>query len=177
MSESSSSEETPNTDVQTGEEKAHLSVFDFAAPAVVFIFAAVVAYLTTTFDKASPAIVGDAMQPRDFPLFLMVLICILNVVVIIQTIQNPPRVRNMEPWQTWASMALLGVFFVLAVYADMFLGLIVAMFLMTIIWGERRLWVAGLVALVPPTLIFFAFDQILKVRFPRGILTNFWYGA
>lgn len=158
-------------------DKTHLSVFDFAVPVGVFLFAGIVAYMTTTFEKASPMIVGDAMQPRDFPLFLMVLICILNVIVILQTIQSPPRARAMEPWQTWASMALLGVFFVLAITADMFLGLIVAMFLMTIIWGERRLWVAGLVATVPPAIIFFTFDQVLKVRFPRGVLTTFWYGA
>lgn len=158
-------------------EKTHLSPFDFAVPAGVFIFAGLVAYLTTTFEKASPAIVGDAMQPRDFPLFLMITICVLNVVVILQTIKSPPKARPLEPWQTWWSMALFGVFFVLAFYADMFLGLIVAMFAMTFIWGERRWWVAATVALVPPAVIFFVFDQVLKVRFPRGILTNLWYGA
>ena len=156
---------------------ARLSPLDFVVPAVIFVFAAVVAYLTTTFEKASPLIVGDAMQPRDFPLFLMVTICILNVVLIIQTINNPPKARPLEPWQTWVSMLLLGVFFVFAAYLDMFLGLIVAMFIMCIVWGERRIWVAALVALVTPAVIFFVFDQVVQIRFPRGILTNLWYGA
>jgi len=159
------------------EAQTHLSALDFAVPAGVFLFAGVVAYLTTTFDKASPLIVGDSMQPRDFPLFLMAIISILNVVVIVQTINDPPKARNLEPWQTWASMSLLGVFFLLAVYADMFLGLIVAMFAMCMIWGERRIWVAALVAVLTPAIIFFVFDLVLQVRFPRGILTNLWYGA
>jgi hypothetical protein len=170
------SDATPNDDDENGAPKTHLTALDFAVPAGVFVFAGIVAYLTTTFDKASPLVIGDAMQPRDFPLFLMVVISLLNVVVIIQTIKNPPRARPLEPWQTWASMALLGVFFVLAAYADMFLGLIVAMFLMVIVWGERRLWVAALVAILTPAIIFFTFDQALEVRFPRGVLTNLWYG-
>lgn len=171
------SDASPDNKEEYGPPKTHLTALDFAVPAGVFIFAGVVAYMTTTFDKASPLIIGDAMQPRDFPLFLMVVMSILNVIVILQTIQNPPSARPAEPWQTWASMALLGVFFVLAAYADMFLGLIVAMFLMVLVWGERRLWVAALVALLTPGIIFFTFDQALEVRFPRGILTNLWYGV
>ncbi|MEL6374309.1 MAG: tripartite tricarboxylate transporter TctB family protein [Pseudomonadota bacterium] len=155
--------------------RARLS--DFTMPLLVFVFAAVVAYLTTTFDKASPAIVGDAMQPRNFPLFLVIVISVLNVIVIAQTWRNPPKPREPEPWQTWASVALLGLFFLIAFCADMFLGLAVVMFVMAVVWGEKRLWLAGLVAVATPAIIFFTFDLVLKVRFPRGILTNLWYGA
>ena len=35
---------------------------------------------------------------------------------------------------------------------------------------------AGLVAVVTPATVFFLFDLVLKIRFPRGILTNLWYG-
>ncbi|MEM7775036.1 MAG: tripartite tricarboxylate transporter TctB family protein [Pseudomonadota bacterium] len=150
---------------------------DFAAPVVIFVFAAVVAYLTTTFEDASPLIVGHAMQPRNFPLFLMAVICVLNVVLIIQTVLRPPSRRDLEPWQTWLSMVVLGLFFILAAYADLFLGIIVSMFVLSILWGERRLWVSTLVSVATPAIIFFVFDQVLKVRFPRGILTNLWYGA
>lgn len=159
------------------EDKPQPALMDFVVPLVIFIFAGVVAYLTTTFDKASPLVVGKAMQPRNFPLFLMVTICIFNVVLIVQTYSNPPSSRPLEPWQTWASMLLLGVFFLVAAYLDMFLGLIVVMFIMSVVWGERRLWVAALVAVATPAVIFFTFDQLLKIRFPRGILTNLWYGA
>ena len=58
----------------------------------------------------------------------------------------------------------------------MFLGLFVVTFAMCLVWGERRLWVAGLLAILTPGLIFITFDRLLQVRFPRGILTNFYYG-
>ena len=70
----------------------------------------------------------------------------------------------------------LALFFLLAGFVDMFLGLMVVAFAMCLVWGERRWWVAGLVALLTPGLIFITFDALLEVRFPRGILTNLYYG-
>ena len=61
-------------------------------------------------------------------------------------------------------------------YVDMFVGIIVVMFLLCLLWGERRIWVAGLVAIVTPALIFLLFDEVLQIRFPRGLLTNWYYG-
>jgi hypothetical protein len=34
----------------------------------------------------------------------------------------------------------------------------------------------GLVAIVSPALVFFLFDMVFRIRFPRGLLTNLWYG-
>ena len=41
---------------------------------------------------------------------------------------------------------------------------------------ERRISVASAVALVTTAAIFFLFDMVLRVRFPRGLLTNLYYG-
>ena len=49
-------------------------------------------------------------------------------------------------------------------------------YLMSILWGEKRLWVAFLTATVTPGLVFLLFDFVLKIRFPRGILMNLYYG-
>ena len=64
----------------------------------------------------------------------------------------------------------------LTTYLDMFIGIAVVMFLMCLLWGERRMIVAGLTAVVTPATIFVLFDKVLQVRFPRGILTNMYYG-
>lgn len=56
------------------------------------------------------------------------------------------------------------------------LALIAVIFIMCIVWGERRLWLAGLVALITPASIFLLFDLVLKIRFPRGVFTNLYYG-
>jgi len=50
------------------------------------------------------------------------------------------------------------------------------MFAMCLLWGERRIYVASAVALVTPAAIFFLFDMVLRIRFPRGLLTNLYYG-
>jgi len=116
------------------------------------------------------------MQPRVFPIFLMVVIAILNVALIFQIVRNPVSRRDWEPIQTWVSAGLLLLFFLLAKYLDMIVALIIVMFLMSIVWGERRIWVAAILALGTTALIFFSFDQILQIRFPRGLLTDAYYG-
>lgn len=155
---------------------ARAAPLDFAIPALIAAACAVVAYLTTTFDKAADIIVGHAMQPRNFPLFLTGLVMVLNAVLVWQIVRRPPRPAAREPVQTWVTMALLALFFLLAGFVDMFLGLMVVAFAMCLVWGERRWWVAGLVALLTPGLIFVAFDALLEVRFPRGLLTDLYYG-
>ena len=58
----------------------------------------------------------------------------------------------------------------------MLIAMAVAVFLMALLWGERRLPVALAVALVSPFAIFILFDLVLRVRFPRGLFTNWYYG-
>lgn len=73
-------------------------------------------------------------------------------------------------------MALMVVFYGLTVSADMFIGIAVVMFLMSLAWGERRILVALVNAIATPVLIFLLFDMVLRIRFPRGIITNWYYG-
>jgi hypothetical protein len=73
-------------------------------------------------------------------------------------------------------MALFIIFYLLTVYLDMFIGIAVVMFVMCLLWGERRILVAGAIALFTPITVFFLFDLVLRVRFPRGLLTNWYYG-
>ena len=68
------------------------------------------------------------------------------------------------------------MFFALTTWLDMFIGIAVVMFLMCRLWGERRIHVAATLALVAPLSIFILFDSVLKVRFPRGILVDWYYG-
>jgi len=136
----------------------------------------VAGWLATTFKKAPDIIVGDAMQPRNFPLFLIAIITILNCVLIRQMLRTGAESRNPQPLQTFVSAILMIVFYVGAISVDMFLSMAVVMFCMCLVWGERRIWVAGLVAVGTCATVFFTFDQLLQIRFPRGILTNLWYG-
>ena len=90
--------------------------------------------------------------------------------------KNPPASIPLEPFHTWGTIILLIVFYGLTVAADFFLAIAVVMFLMCILWGEKRIPVAISTALVTPFLIFVLFDQVLMIRFPRGIILNWYYG-
>ena len=149
---------------------------DYVVPAFIFVFCGVVSYICLTFDEALPLIVGHSMQPRVFPMFLMAVIAVLNLGLIAHVLKTPLSKRDWEPPVTWGSAVLMALFWALAEYVDMMLGLIVCMFLLCLLWGERRIWVACLVSIGTTAIIFFSFDQILEVRFPRGILTDPYYG-
>jgi len=121
-------------------------------------------------------IVGDSMQPRAFPIFLMVLNLILTAILAIQFFKTPPEQPEPLTRATWMSMMLMVVFYGLTVSADMFIAISVVMFLMSLVWGERRILVAIANAVLTPLLIFLLFDMVLRIRFPRGIITNWYYG-
>jgi len=166
----------PNTNLEGAASKRPLSVVDWLVPAVIFAFCAGVIYVGFNLDEAPEIIIGMAMQPRVFPIFLMVLIAVLNVILIIQVLGGNHMPRVNQPVPTWASVGLMIVFYLLTTYLDMFIALTAVMFIMCLVWGERRIWLAGLVAVITPLTIFFLFDLVLKIRFPRGILTTLYYG-
>ena len=73
------------------------------------------------------------------------------------------------------TMGLLVGFLIIA-DIDLFLGLGLFATMLTILWGEKRAWAIIFVGLFVPFAVFFFFDSIFEVRFPRGLLTNLWYG-
>ena len=152
-----------------------MTIGDWMVPVFVFVFCGIVTWMSFQFEKANPIIVGHAMQPRAYPIFLMVLIAILGVVLTFQVIRHGHYRRAHIPYQTYLTVALTWLFYLIATRIDMFLGLAVAMFLMCLVWGERRWWVALILAIVVPLTTFLIFDQVLEKRFPRGALTNLYY--
>ena len=145
-------------------------------PLVITTISAVIIYLALQLDLSPPMIVGDSMQPRSFPIFLMALNLILTAILARQFHRAPPAYPEPIKRTTWISMALMVVFYGLTVSADMFIGIAVVMFLMSLAWGERRILVALVNAIATPVLIFLLFDMVLRIRFPRGIITNWYYG-
>lgn len=145
-------------------------------PAVIAAISLVIIYLALQLDLSPPMIVGDSMQPRSFPIFLMILNLILTAILAVQFYRNPPSYPEPIRRATWMSIALLVVFYGLTVSTDMFIGIAVVMFLMSLAWGERRLLVSLANAILTPFLIFLLFDNVLRIRFPRGILMNWYYG-
>jgi hypothetical protein len=145
-------------------------------PGIVAAFSVAVIWAALQLDVSPAMIVGQSLQPRVFPILLMVINLVLAVILAVQSRRTPSEHIELGGLRTWGSIALFVVFYPLTVYLDMLIGVAVVMFLMCLLWGERRLYVAGAVELATPTAIFILFDMVLRIRFPRGLLTNWYYG-
>ncbi len=143
----------------------------YAVPCGIILFCLVAYWFSTQFDRVPPILLRG-MQPSDFPQMILILIIALSVLVMLfdRPIEHEPI-----PTTVWISLALFAVFALFA-RLDLFLGLAVFAGALAWFWGERRAWAVGLVSIVSPALIFLLFDQVFRIRFPRGVLTNLWYG-
>ena len=139
-------------------------------------FSFVVIWVAFQLEESPAMIVGDSMQPRVFPIFLMCLNLILAVFLALAHRKEAPAPISLEGHQTWGSIALFVVFYFLTVHVDMMIAITVVMFAMCLLWGEKRIHMAAATAIATPVLVFFLFDLVLRVRFPRGLLTNWYYG-
>ena len=122
----------------------------YTVPLFLTIFSIIVIGISLQLDTSPEMIVGDSMQARSFPIFLMVLMLVLIAVLTFQYKAKNPAPIKLEKFPTWGSMGLL--------------------------WGEKRIWLSFLTATLTPLLIFLLFDFVLKIRFPRGILMDLYYG-
>ena len=89
--------------------------------------------------------------------------------------RDPIRITEPFGSKTLGTLLLM-VGFVALCQVDLFLALAVFASTLAIYWGERRIQLLALVAVVVPVFVFILFDQVFEIRFPRGVLTNLWYG-
>lgn len=140
-------------------------------PVLIIAFCMVAFWLTTTF-KTMPPILKRGIQPSDFPQLLLGLLILLTLFMVWK---DPIRIKERMQGSTWGTIALFAVF-AATTAIDFFLALAIFAVAMAAYWGERRLSLLALVGLLVPGAIFFIFDQVFEIRFPRGLLTNLWYG-
>lgn len=153
-------------------------------PIALILFCGLAYWQTTQFDRVPPILLRG-MQPADFPQLVLFLIVGLSALLIYRALKGGDSKASEAqaigdessgmPASVWKTMGLFLVFAVLAPI-DLFLGLGAFALCLTLLWGERRPWALLLVAAVAPALVFFLFDQVFEVRFPRGLLTSVWYG-
>lgn len=147
---------------------------DWILPLCILGFCVLVVFLTTTFERVPPALV-QGIQPADFPILLAVLILGLTLLLVWQTWRSPGEIRSRVPSVLYLSVALIALFVALAAWVDLFIGLVVFFLGLSWSWGERRAAPLLICALVLPVGVFFLFDLVLEIRFPRGLLTELYY--
>ena len=149
----------------------------YIIPLFLTLFSFVVIYLSLQLDTSPEMIVGDSMQARSFPIFLMVINLLLVGILSLQFYKTYPKEIELEKFPTWSSMLLFVIFYIIILISgDMFVAIPIVMFLMGLTWGQKKVWVSLTNAIVTPLSIFLLFDYVLQVRFPRGWLTNIYYG-
>ena len=148
----------------------------FILPISIIILSSVIIGIALNLEEAAQIIVGDGLQPRVFPIFLMTLNIFLALIMIWQFFKSPPKSSIAERFPTIGSILLFGLFYILASYIDLFIGLATVIFLMSRLWGNKRILSNLALAVITPLTIFLLFDLVLKIRFPRGLLTDWYYG-
>lgn len=155
----------------TSEQPSGRHISNYLIPLGIIAFCVLAYWLSTQFERVPP-ILKRGMQPSDFPQLIIGLIVMLSAWLIFRDESKAPeRLTNV----VWKTMGLL-IGFLLIAGVDLFLGLGLFAASLTAVWGERRTWAIVLVGIFVPLAVFFLFDSIFEVRFPRGFLTNLWYG-
>ena len=148
----------------------------FILPISIIILSSVIIGVALNLEEAAQIIVGDGLQPRVFPIFLMTLNIFLALIMIWQFFKSPPKSSIAERFPTIGSILLFGLFYILASYIDLFIGIATVIFLMSRLWGNKQILSNLALAVITPLTIFLLFDLVLKIRFPRGLLTDWYYG-
>lgn len=140
-------------------------------PAVIIGVALVAVYITTSFAEMPP-ILKRGIQPADFPRLVAIAIIFLTCLM---AWRDPIKDHEPVPLATWKTIGLM-IGFVLLLPLDMFLALGFFGAALMWLWGEKRPQRLAAIGLAAPAALFFVFDLAFRIRFPRGLLTNLWYG-
>lgn len=153
------------------EPSAHRSLESWLIALLIVGFCAAAIWLSLSFDKMPP-ILKRGIQPADFPQ----LVCASIILMTAYMVWRDPVVVKEPMGSKTIGTLLLMIVFAAACTIDLFFALAVFAAALTVFWGERRPAFIALVGLLVPVAVFFLFDLVFKIRFPRGWLTNMWYG-
>lgn len=140
-------------------------------PLGIIAFCTLTIAVTTTFERMPP-ILKRGIQPSDFPQLVAGLIIALSLLMVWR---EPVRAAEIVGRTTWGTLALIALF-AAAATIDLFLALGLFAAALAFLWGERRPPLIAFVGIGMPLAVFFLFDIVFEIRFPRGLLTSLWYG-
>ena len=167
------------SDVQKskGADKISLPLFFNISFKVIFVIvfvSSILLYFTFSFEEVPP-ILNRGIQPATFPKALLILIISLSLIVYFLSIKVPWKIEKKLPNSFYITLVSFIIFSAISVTLDFFLGISVLSILVSFFWGERRIFYLFLVSIIFPLVVFIFFETILGLRFPNGIITNFYY--
>ena len=147
---------------------------EFKACFVILLFSLFAFIVTFTFDQVPP-ILNRGIQPATFPKILLILIIFLTSFLYFLSIKSPWSAGKKLERPFYLTLFILILFVLIAKFLDFFLAIGTLSFLISFFWGERRIYYLFIVSIIFPIIVFIFFETILGLRFPSGIITNFYY--
>ena len=147
---------------------------EFKACFVILLFSLFAFIVTFTFDQVPP-ILNRGIQPATFPKILLILIIFLTSFLYFLSIKSPWSAGKKLERPFYLTLFILILFVLIAKFLDFFLAIGTLSFLVSFFWGERRIYYLFIVSIIFPIIVFIFFETILGLRFPSGIITNFYY--
>jgi putative tricarboxylic transport membrane protein len=93
-----------------------MRVSKYLLPGIIAALSCVVIGASLQLDTSPPMIVGKAMQPRAYPIFLMLLNLLLVAALTLQLHKAPADPPPAESYHTWGTLLLLVLFYPLTVW-------------------------------------------------------------
>ena len=152
-----------------------LHTTDLVVAVVILAICGALYYVTTTFDRVSN-LLAQNIPPEFFPQLVITLIAILTLGVPFEHLLHTRRGDNIDSersdrvkWMPVLTGALLLLLVIGIPYLGMLLTMIGVCVILPLMWGERRLWLVGLFALLFPLAVAYLFNKVLLVFFEPGI--------
>jgi len=148
---------------------------DLLVTAVILAGAAFLFYETTRFEEI-PVGLAQNVPPELFPQLLLILLAGMALLLPFEHVQkrregidlDAARSERIRP-VTWATAAVLFGVVLVVQWLGTLLAMMLACAALPVLWGERRLWLVALFALLLPLAVSLVFVGLLQVNFVPGI--------
>ena len=147
----------------------------FIVSFVIIFLSSILLYFTFQFDIVPP-ILNRGIQPATFPKALLILIIFLTIITYLLSLKNSWKKQKKLPDTFYLTLSSFILFILISKFLDFFLGISILSIIVSFFWGEKRILYLLLVGIIFPLFVFIFFEVVLGLRFPAGIITNFYYG-
>ena len=148
---------------------------DLLLAAIIVAGAALLFYETTRFEEI-PVGLAQNVPPERFPQLLLVLIAFMALFLPFEHIQKRREGINLDTARsdrirpvTWLTAAVLFGVVLVVQWRGTVLAMVFACAALPVLWGERRLWLVALFAVLMPLAVTLLFVGVLEVNFIPGI--------
>lgn len=137
---------------------------------IIILLASITIYLASQF-KDLPPILQRGLQPSTFPIICATIIIILAIQIWLRSNINSTNEHEMSFNHIAFKMMLIFLGFILLLYIDFFLAIVLTTLVIHILWSKKaRLSSVILLGVALPVFIYLLFGILLDVKFPSGII-------